>query len=274
MASWRGHITFSTGLGAVYAAVSWSQLNVDWPIACVGGLLTALGGLLPDLDSDSGVPVRELSHLAAAIVPFVLLRRVAGLGISPEQALLVVAGSYLFVRYVLTNIFRKATVHRGMFHSIPAMLIAGLLTFLGLDHPAFESRMFFAIGIMLGFLSHLVLDELCSVDLNGVVPKLNHFAGTAVKFWSPSLPATAFTYALLFGLGFEAWRESHAMPPTSALEQSPLAHNQVGPPNPPKVEVPKLGFNERPILRNPLGQPRKDKKSAGDVKLSVPGFSQ
>jgi membrane-bound metal-dependent hydrolase YbcI (DUF457 family) len=276
MASWRGHITFSTGLGVAYAAASWWQLHVDWPVACVGGLLTALGGLLPDLDSDSGVPVRELSHLAAAIVPLVLLRRVAGMGISPEQALLIVAGSYLFVRYVLTNLFRKFTVHRGMFHSIPAMLIAGLLTFLGLDHPAFESRMFFSIGVMIGFLSHLVLDELCSVDLNGAVPHLNKMAGTAVKFWSPSLVSTSFTYILLAGLGYEAWRETQGMTPASALEQTSLAANQPGPPSPPRADLPKLGFSERPILRNPLLQPRKDKKTEGNMTLSVPspGFNK
>src|SRR4029077_14897860 len=141
--------------GVAYAALSWWQLHIDWPVAAVGGVLTAIGVLLPDLYSDSGVPVRELSHLAAALVPLILLRRIAGQGFSPEQALLIVAGSYLFVRYVLTNVFRKLTVHRGMFHSIPAMLCAGLLTYLALDHPTVESRAFFSVGVMIGFLSHL-----------------------------------------------------------------------------------------------------------------------
>lgn len=268
MASWRGHITFSTGLGVAYAAASWWQLHVDWPIACVGGMLTAVGGLLPDLDSDSGVPVRELSHLAAAIVPLLLLRRIAGIGISPEQALLFAASSYLLVRYGLTNLFRKLTVHRGMFHSIPAMLIAGLLTFLALDHPSLESRIFFAVGIMIGFLSHLVLDEICSVDVNGVVPKLNHFAGTAVKFWSPSLPATAFTYVLLAGLGYEAWRETHGMPPAFAPDQTQLAAGQR------TIEMPKLGFSERPTTRASFFKSRQEKKADSKLTLSVPGFSK
>ena len=70
MASYRGHLMTSTALGAAFAGASWWQFGVDWPVAAVGGLLTALGGLLPDLDSDSGVPVREMSHLAAASRPF------------------------------------------------------------------------------------------------------------------------------------------------------------------------------------------------------------
>jgi len=37
-------------------------------------------------------------------------------------------------------------------------------------------RAFMAGGTMLGFLSHLVLDELFAVDLMGLTPKLNKFA--------------------------------------------------------------------------------------------------
>ena len=46
-------------------------------------------------------------------------------------------------------------------------------------------------GVMVGFLSHLLLDELYSVDIRGVKVKLNKYAGTAVKLASPSFPATA-----------------------------------------------------------------------------------
>ena len=37
------------------------------------------GAALPDLDSDSGVPVRELFGVAAATVPFLLLQRLDAL---------------------------------------------------------------------------------------------------------------------------------------------------------------------------------------------------
>src|SRR5262249_33919736 len=63
MASYRGHLTFSSALGVTYAGLAFGELNVPLPIAAVGGGLAALGGLLPDLDSDSGVPVRELFNL-------------------------------------------------------------------------------------------------------------------------------------------------------------------------------------------------------------------
>jgi hypothetical protein len=37
------------------------------------------------------------------------------------------------------------------------------------------------------------------------VPKLNQFAGSALKFWSDSWFATGLTYAILIGLGYLAW---------------------------------------------------------------------
>src|SRR5436305_9884601 len=168
MASYRGHLTFSTGLGLTYGGLAAWQFGVPPAVAGVGALFTALGGLLPDLDSDSGVPVRELFGLAGTLVPLMLLRRLAGSGLSAEETLLAVAGVYAFIRYGLTTVFKHLTVHRGMFHSIPAMLIAGLAVFLAYRHPVFELRAYLAVRVMVGFLSHLVLDELCSVDFRGL----------------------------------------------------------------------------------------------------------
>jgi hypothetical protein len=50
-----------------------------------------------------------------------------------------------------------------------------------------------------------VLDEIFAVDLMGGVPKLNQFAGSAVKLKSASWIATGFTYAILRGLSYMAW---------------------------------------------------------------------
>jgi hypothetical protein len=92
-----------------------------------------------------------------------------------------------------------------MFHSVPAMLIAGLVIFLFYKSPDLRLRGFLSVGAMLGFLSHLVLDELCAVDLTGLTPKLNQFAGSALKLGSASWSATAFTYLLLLALAWAAW---------------------------------------------------------------------
>ena len=200
MASYRGHLAFSTALGAAYGGAAVWQLEMDWGPAVLGAGLTAVGGMLPDLDSDSGVPVRELFGLAAVTAPFLLLRRFAAHGFSPDQMLVMLGGIYLAVRYGVSAAFKKVTVHRGMFHSIPAMLVTGLLVFLAYHNPDLKLRLYVACGAILGFLSHLVLDEMCSVDLSGATVKLNNFAGSALKLFSASWPATLACWALLAGL--------------------------------------------------------------------------
>jgi membrane-bound metal-dependent hydrolase YbcI (DUF457 family) len=211
MASFQGHLAVSTVLGAAYGGAAAWYWQLDWGTAFLGALATTLGGMLPDLDSDSGVPVRELFSLVAAIVPVLLLRRMEQLrSLTNEQALVVLAALYLLIRYGAADIFRMITTHRGMFHSIPALLIAGLLVYLLYDSPNPMLRLYLAAGSMLGFLSHLLLDELYAVNFTGVRFRLNKYAGSAFKLYSPSLAATALTYALLFGLGFLAWMEMEA----------------------------------------------------------------
>jgi hypothetical protein len=205
MASYRGHLLFSAGLGAGYGSLGLLEWHEDWGPALLATGLTTLGGLLPDLDSDSGVPVRELFGIAAAVTPFLLYLSFLDSGLTREQTLVVLAGLYVFIRYVLSSLFKRWTVHRGMFHSIPAMFIAGLAVYLVYHSPSQRLRLFLAGGVMLGFLSHLVLDELCSVDFMGLRPRLNKYAGSALKFASRSWSATAATYAVLGVMGYFAW---------------------------------------------------------------------
>src|ERR1700686_3892675 len=170
MANFQGHITTSGILGVAVGAAGMWYFHYDWGPACLAAGLTAIGGMLPDLDSDSGVPVRELFGLAGVLVPLLLVSRLQRLGLAPEQLLVVLAGNYLLVRYGAAELFRRITVHRGMFHSVPAMLIAGLAVFLmhRPDHPIvadeLHKRCYYAVGTMIGFLSHLVLDELFAVN--------------------------------------------------------------------------------------------------------------
>ncbi|MBL8798229.1 MAG: metal-dependent hydrolase [Planctomycetia bacterium] len=207
MASYRGHLTFSSILGVGYGAAALYYWELDVITAALGAGLTAASGMLPDLDSDSGVPVRALFGGAAVIIPLLMLPRLLRAQLPLEQVLLLLASVHFFVRYGASALFKKVTVHRGMFHSVPAMLISGLAVFLLYHHADDLVRYYLAGGVMLGFLSHLVLDELCSVDIVGAKVKLNQFAGTALKFFSPSWGATALTYLILACLAYTAAQE-------------------------------------------------------------------
>jgi hypothetical protein len=100
-----------------------------------------------------------------------------------------------------------------MFHSLPAMLIAGLGVYLVYPNPNVPVRLYLAGGVMIGFLSHLVLDELYAVDFMGVGIRLNKYAGSALKLASPSRTATLAAYLLLGGLGYLAWNDYRAGAP-------------------------------------------------------------
>jgi hypothetical protein len=206
MASYRGHLTFAGLLGAGYGSLALLEGRWDWGPALIGAGLTTLGGLLPDLDSDSGVPVRELFSVWAAATPILLFERVKSrCQQSTEQTLVVLSAIYLFIRYVLSYLFKHFTVHRGMFHSIPALLIAGLMTYLIYPSDDARLRLFLSGAVMLGYLSHLILDEIYSVDFLGARLHLNKYAGSALKLFSKSWLATFGTYLLLAFLVWRAW---------------------------------------------------------------------
>jgi hypothetical protein len=209
MASYRGHLAFSAALGVAYGGFGYWYWGLDWGAALVAVGVTTLGGLLPDLDSDSGVPVRELFGIAAAVTPFLIYQHLRDTQLTTEQTLVLLAGVYIVIRYVLSAIFKRWTIHRGMWHSIPALLIAGLAFYLGYHTTSPFLRMFLAGGVMLGFLSHLVLDEIYSVDFTGAHLRLNKYAGSALKFHSRSWPATIIAYSILGVLGYFAWMDWH-----------------------------------------------------------------
>src|SRR5215468_3542867 len=107
MASFRGHIAFASVLGGVYGGVGSVMFGLDWGPVLLSAGLTAIGGLMPDLDSDSGVPVRELFSLAAVIAPLLLVKRLHHAGLTPEQILAVLAAVYALVRYGGAAVFKR-----------------------------------------------------------------------------------------------------------------------------------------------------------------------
>lgn len=202
MASYQVHLGVSTTLGAGYCSAAIWVWGVDPAPAMLAGGLTALGGVLPDLDSNSGVPVRELFGFLAALSPLLLLNRMTTWGGSMEAAILLGVAVYLFVRFGVAWCLKRVTVHRGMFHSVPAALIAAEVVYL--VHPQSDPwpRLIPAVGVLLGFASHLILDELYSVRIGGVVVRLNKAAGSALKLFSSSMTATLLTYLLLMALTY------------------------------------------------------------------------
>jgi membrane-bound metal-dependent hydrolase YbcI (DUF457 family) len=202
MANYQTHLTVSGMLGVTYGLSAAYTGPFNGVQRALAGCLTGIAGMLPDLDSESGRPVREVFGAVAAIAPLVLMNRLETWGGGREAALLLAVLVYVAIRYGAANVLKLVSVHRGMFHSIPAMLIAGELTFLGYQHPDVRVKLLMGVGVALGFGSHLLLDEIYSVSWNGVIVRMKASAGSALKLVGKDWSANIVAYGLLFTLSY------------------------------------------------------------------------
>ena len=197
MAGFRMHVSTSTLLGVGYAGVLSLGYGVPPETAVVAGAMCGFSGMLPDLDSDFGVPLRESMAFAAATIPMMLVARFQSLHLSHDAMALAAVGMYLSIRFGVTKLIRRFTVHRGMFHSVPTMLIFAGLAFLITGASPIDVRCYKAGGVMGGFMSHLVLDEIYAVEFAGGRWRLKKSFGTAIKFWGDNWWSNFTTYAKL-----------------------------------------------------------------------------
>jgi membrane-bound metal-dependent hydrolase YbcI (DUF457 family) len=197
----RVHITGSTIMGAGYGTAAWALGDMPPTTCLLAGGLCSVAGMLPDLDSGPGIPLKESVAFAAAVVPMMMIHRFHQMQLPLEAMILAGAAIYLVIRFGLTWLLKNYAHHRGMFHSLPAAAIAGQTAFLAFAAEEPLRRYFVASAVVLGFLTHLVLDEIWSVKLGMFGPKFKKSFGTALKFYGPVLWPNLVTYVLALILG-------------------------------------------------------------------------
>jgi membrane-bound metal-dependent hydrolase YbcI (DUF457 family) len=154
--------------------------------------LGTLGSLLPDIDADNSAPLQigftAISIACAFAAMFLSADRFG----SVAELSLIWSLTYLLLRWLVFALFTRLTVHRGIFHSLPAALLFGLLTTLAaarlggqLPFQAWLAGSF----VTFGYLVHLVLDELFAVNLFGL--RTRRSLGTALKLWFPGSHAAS-----------------------------------------------------------------------------------
>lgn len=231
MAAYREHITVSTMLGIGYGLGATFALGFTPAQGALAAWLTALGGMLPDLDSETGRPVREMFGLVAAIAPLALVGRLIGwLGLPSdvEITMLMIVVMYLAIKYGGASIIGAVSVHRGMFHSLPALAIAAEITYLCYPSDLTTVKLLMASGTATGFFSHLLLDEMYSVQWAGVRLKLKKSAGTAMKMFSKSFIPNVVTYSILAVLSYAMLVDAGIIQPKPAkpiFQQADSADN-------------------------------------------------
>jgi len=205
VADFKTHITGSTLVGVAYGYWGVTSQGMSLESAIIAGGLCSVSGMLPDLDSDSGIPLRETSMFAAAIVPVLMIERFRDMGLSHEAMALGAMLVYVAIRFIVVEIFKRYTVHRGMWHSIPAAGIAGLLAYLAMPCVSEGIRVYKTLGVVTGFMVHLILDEIWSIDFRLGRFRLKKSFGTALKFFGNNWFSNITVYAKLILLAYIAW---------------------------------------------------------------------
>ncbi len=225
MAGFKTHITVSSVLGIGYGGAAYWMYGVPWPTCVLAGGLCGVSGMLPDIDSDSGTPLRESVAFAAAVAPMMLLHRFQRMGMSHESIILSAAAIYLAIRFGVAALLKRYTVHRGMFHSLPAAVVFGEIAFLLASGDDVRLRLYKAGAVVLGYLSHLVLDEIYSFEWRRGRLRLKHSFGTALKLFGQSRWANLSAYAKLAILTAVIFYEPQ-WPPTPVSPGDPSSVQQ------------------------------------------------
>ncbi len=168
-----------------------------------------VGGLLPDIDADHSTPLQIAFGLVSLMVSFFLLFRLSK-QLSLAELMVICLGAYLVLQQVAFRLFTRSTAHRGIWHSLPAAALFGLLTVMLLSYGFdYDGRMAWLAGLFLtaGYVTHLLLDEFYSLNLFGI-GGAKRSLGSAFKLYSSNLPITIGIYSAL-GLAI------HMAPPWS-----------------------------------------------------------
>jgi len=195
MAGFKTHITFSSILGAGYGTAAYFLYDVPIPSCILAGGLCGVSGMLPDLDSGPGRPLHESMAFAAAVIPVMLIHHLQQMGLSHEMIIIIGAALYLLIRFGGAWLLQRFTVHRGMFHSIPAAAIFGEIGYL-LASGDTNLRLYKAGAVVLGYMSHLFLDEIWSIEWAHGLHFKSSF-GTALKIFGHGWWTNFSAYAKL-----------------------------------------------------------------------------
>ena len=218
MAAFREHVIFSSVLGAGYGVAGSLAFGCTPVQGCLAAVMTAVAGMLPDLDLDHGRPAQELFGLLAGVAPLLLVGKVLHwlhLPADRETVMLGMVVLYVVIRYGLSKVIPHFSVHRGMFHSVPAMLIAAEMAYLSYPSDSSRVKLLVGAGVALGFFSHLLLDEIYSVEISGVKVGLKKSSGTAIKMFGEAFLPNVLTFALAATLSYATLQEAGLIRETS-----------------------------------------------------------
>jgi len=202
MANFATHVSTAAIISTMTATAYLATGRIDSYEALVLSFVGTLGGILPDIDAGHARPLRVIFIGFYALIALSLVQNQSQ-DLSIIEIWLLLAVLYISLKYILLDIFKRSTSHRGIYHSLLMAVFMGLLL-TKLSATWFQFPPYFAwlSGLFLGFgfVIHLLLDEFYSVDFNN--RRLKKSFGSAFKLlnhkqWGHSLILLALTLMLL-----------------------------------------------------------------------------
>ncbi|WP_087461353.1 metal-dependent hydrolase [Oleiphilus messinensis] len=139
-----------------------------------------LGGIMPDIDSDSSTVVSGVFTGLGVCSAFFVSVWMNHLDLLSLWA--VMLATFIIIRYALMQAFMRLTRHRGAFHSILAAITFGTgITCFAYLALQLDTNFSWGLGLMMfaGYMTHLLLDEIYAVDFAGMEFKQSF--GSAIK---------------------------------------------------------------------------------------------
>lgn len=191
MANFQTHITVGVLSSGVISTVAMAAAIISPSDAVALTIAGTVGSILPDMDLEGSRQSKTIFGGFAVFFAFLALFRYSQFLSVAELCVLWLA-IYVLIRYLLWKLFHEFTVHRGQFHSLLAnLLFAGLgtIVFYRLLGKTDTVSWLGGLIIFIGAMTHLLLDEIYSIDFWG--NRVKRSFGTALKFYEYKKPASA-----------------------------------------------------------------------------------
>lgn len=196
MANFTTHIAVGTVAAGALATLTLAADVIAPENLIAVTMAGVLGSVLPDIDLKESRPSRALFAGLGIFFSFAVLFSFAT-KYSIAELWILWLGTLAGVRYLGHAIFNRIAVHRGIWHSLLAGAFSAVATAIVFktifDRP--DGVAWLAAGFLfIGYMVHLVLDEIYSVDVMDVRVKSSF--GTAVKFYDARYPYASMGMAL------------------------------------------------------------------------------
>jgi len=183
VASFAQHVNTAVVISGITIAPLYSSSLIDINQSLALLFFGMIGGILPDIDLENSKPIQITSSILSIFIPLLaILTLLQSLSIS--KMLFIWFLSSVLLHFFIFKILLHFTIHRGVIHSIPmGLLFAHGITIVFYNMLGFEELFSLLCGLFLfiGFIIHLVLDEIVSLNAFGMSFKKS--LGSALKFY-------------------------------------------------------------------------------------------